>query len=96
MAAGARRGLVVVNLRDMSDSAFRKELELLGYNVTLIRKRKGLKQADLAKLAGTTQAMVSAVEQGKGNFRYTTVLALAQALSVSMMELHDPSLITMG
>jgi transcriptional regulator with XRE-family HTH domain len=61
--------------------------KLVGRNVKRIRERKGLTQEQLAELAGFSQQYLSSLEQGRRNPTIITIYELAQALSVSHIEL---------
>jgi len=52
-----------------------------------IRKARGLKQGDIAKALGVTQATVSFYEQGKREPDLKTLRKLATALNVTIDEL---------
>jgi transcriptional regulator with XRE-family HTH domain len=54
-----------------------------------IRQRKLLTQAELAALAGTTEATVNRLENGLQQPRISTVRKLAEALGVEADELID-------
>lgn len=70
------------------DSA--REITLLkefGERLKKIRNERGLKVRELADLAGMGYTNVNNIENGKVNPRYTTIIALAEALDV------DPNLL---
>ena len=48
-----------------------------------LRKEKGLRQIDLAKILNTTQRRISYLEQGKVEPDLTTLVSLAQYFEVS-------------
>lgn len=47
-----------------------------------LRQRAGMKQQDLADLAGVDRSMVSYIESGRRNPTYPMVLRIAKALGV--------------
>jgi transcriptional regulator with XRE-family HTH domain len=57
----------------------------LGSNLRALREQRKLRQSELAKLAGVTQAMISRVERGERELPLSAVERLAQSLRV------DPS-----
>jgi len=56
----------------------------LGDNVTLIRKKKGLSQADLGKLIGTSNDVIGRYGIGDINPSIDVVTNIAEALEVSL------------
>jgi DNA-binding XRE family transcriptional regulator len=60
-----------------------------GERVTLLRRRKGWSQQELARAAGVAQRTVSLVEQGQ-NVQHATLVALAAALETTVSELTKP------
>nr|WP_029423477.1 helix-turn-helix transcriptional regulator [Alicyclobacillus macrosporangiidus] len=59
------------------------------------RKAKGLTQADLSKLSGVPQSVISDIETGTAKNPTVTVLAkLAKALGVTLDELVDMEEVT--
>jgi DNA-binding XRE family transcriptional regulator len=60
----------------------------LGERIKIQRERAGLSQQQLATLAGLSVSMVSQLEQGKKpDPRLSTVLAIADALDVSIIDI---------
>lgn len=60
----------------------------LGAKVRMLRKRRGLKQHELAKKIGTARASyISQVERNEANPAYKTLQSLADALGVDLAEL---------
>jgi transcriptional regulator with XRE-family HTH domain len=57
---------------------------LLGDNMMLIRKKKGLSQADLGKLIGTSGDVIGRYERGDISPSIEVVSKLADALEVSV------------
>ncbi|MFC4075238.1 helix-turn-helix domain-containing protein [Salinithrix halophila] len=66
---------------------FRKDLDALGQNIRTIREKKGLSQESLSFKADLHRTYLSQLESGQRNPSYTTLLKLANALSVSIFEL---------
>ncbi|HOO52310.1 MAG TPA: helix-turn-helix transcriptional regulator [Alphaproteobacteria bacterium] len=54
-----------------------------------IRKTKGLTQADLADLAGTTQETIQRLENGKRRLTYDWIKRLSDALGVHPIEITE-------
>lgn len=61
----------------------------LGKAVRELRLQRGLSQHALAEAAGLDRNYVSPFELGKGNPKFSTVVALAGALEVSVVELFE-------
>lgn len=59
----------------------------VGDNIKLRRIKEGIKQQDLAKLAGITASMLSQIERGKKPLSPQTECAIAQALQCSVRDL---------
>ncbi len=62
----------------------REELRKLGERVREQRRNRGLTQEALAEALDLSVAYVSLIERGGRNPPYTTVVAIARALDVSM------------
>lgn len=56
-------------------------------NVVTLRKKRGLSQAMLAKIAGSTRAAVALIESGSSNPTLEVLLKISQALKISIDEL---------
>jgi len=54
-----------------------KQVEIF-YNLLLLRKEKGMTQAELAKKIGTTQSNVGRLESGQQNFTVETLDKIAK------------------
>ena len=67
----------------------------LGDNVTLIRKKKGLSQADLGKLIGTSNDVIGRYGIGDINPSIDVVTNIAEALEVSLDYLDGKTKIVM-
>ena len=59
----------------------------LGANVRRLRKRAGLKQAELGKLVGLSAASICNLEKGRQQVYLDTVAAIVQALDVDLVVL---------
>ena len=59
----------------------------VGENIKLRRIKEGIKQQDLAELAGITASMLSQIERGKKPLSPQTGCAIAQALHCSVYDL---------
>ncbi|MND57387.1 anaerobic benzoate catabolism transcriptional regulator [compost metagenome] len=64
--------------------------KLVGRNFLRLRREKGLTQEDVEQRSGFSQQYLSGLEQGKRNPTIITLYELAQALSVSHVELVLP------
>jgi transcriptional regulator with XRE-family HTH domain len=51
----------------------------LGLNIAKLRRKAGLTQVELAERAGTTQAVISRIESGRGNPRFELLERIATA-----------------
>ena len=58
-------------------------------NIKRLRKERGLRQKDIAKLTGVAMATYQRWEQGKHSIRVEKLLALAKALGVTLNEVLD-------
>lgn len=61
----------------------------VGFRIREWRLRRELSQAEVARLAGITQASLSNYENGKRDLPLTTLLGVARALNVSVGDLLD-------
>lgn len=62
----------------------KSDLPRLGQHIRDLRLATGRTQADVARLAGLSESTVGAVEAGRSNPSLPTIVALAQALGVSI------------
>ena len=62
--------------------------EVLAKNLRVARARAGLSQERLAILANVDRAIISAVENERGNPTHKTLCALADALSITPGDLY--------
>lgn len=58
---------------------FGKQLEV-AYQISQLRKQKGMSQAELAKKIGSTQGNIARIETGRQNFTTEILLRIAKAL----------------
>jgi transcriptional regulator with XRE-family HTH domain len=59
----------------------------LGKNVEQLRKKRGLSQAQLAKIAGVPRSTVTYIESGQGNPSLGNLIKISGAVQVSIEEL---------
>jgi transcriptional regulator with XRE-family HTH domain len=64
--------------------------KLVGRNAARIRKEKNLTQEQLAERCGLSQQYLSGLERGRRNPTIVTLYELANALSVSHVDLVQP------
>lgn len=64
-------------------------LQKIGKNIRRIRKERLLCQIDLAVTVGIDRAYLSEIENGKTNTSINILLAIADALDVSIIKLLD-------
>lgn len=65
--------------------------ESLAQNVRLLREKRGLSQAQIAKIAGVPRATWTHLESGESNPTLAVLLKVAAALQVRLEELLGPS-----
>lgn len=64
-----------------------EDMKVLGKNISLARRRRGVSQIDLAKQAAVSQVHLSCVENGKTGVALNIVIRLAESLGCSLDEL---------
>lgn len=64
--------------------------KLVGWNLSRIRKERGLTQEQLAERSGLSQQYLSGLESGRRNPTVVTLFEIASALGVSHVELVNP------
>ena len=64
-----------------------EDLKILGKNISLARRRRGVSQIDLAKQAAVSQVHLSRVESGKAGIALNIAMRLAESLGCSLDEL---------
>lgn len=62
-------------------------LAALGAVIRRERKARGLSQESLAALAGLSRAYVGEIERGEANVSFSTLVALAEGLNLTLPEL---------
>lgn len=66
--------------------------EVVARNVQALRRERGLRQSDLAKLAGISEIYVASIEQGWKVPALGTLEGLAKGLGLDPGELAEPEL----
>jgi putative transcriptional regulator len=61
------------------------DVQGIGMSVRLARKEAGLKQSDLADLAGVSERTVRAIETGTGNPTLAAVVSVANVLGLHVV-----------
>lgn len=64
-----------------------EDMKVLGKNISLARRRRGVSQIDLAKQAAISQVHLSCVEHGKTRVALNIAMRLAKSLGCSLDEL---------
>jgi transcriptional regulator with XRE-family HTH domain len=59
----------------------------LGAAIKALREKKEMKQQTLAEAAGIGAAHLSKIERGRGNPTWSTVVSIAEALDLSVVEI---------
>lgn len=62
----------------------------LRINLVVLRAKRRLSQAELAKRSGVSRTVVSELEQGRGDARLATLARLAGALGATVAKLLEP------
>lgn len=62
----------------------------LRINLIVLRAKKGYSQAAFARRTGVSRAIISELEQGRGDVRLTTLARLANGLDVAVGDLLQP------
>lgn len=68
---------------------YQRQLVKLGMHIRQIRERKGMSQEQLAADAEIPYSSVNEIESGKTNPTIASLMALAEALQISINELVD-------
>jgi len=71
----------------MGERRYKAELKSLGKRIKKIRLDKGLIQLDLEVKAGISRADISKIENGLKNIEFITIIKIAEALDVDVIEL---------
>lgn len=62
---------------------------MIRYLVEKARKKRGLKQSELAKFSGVSKSMISAIERQERNPTIPILYSLSKALQVDITELFQ-------
>lgn len=65
------------------------QLERFGQRMRAIRKHKNLTLVDLETITGIANGKISKIENGGTNVEFNTIVRLADALGVEIMELFN-------
>lgn len=65
----------------------KSELLKLGYKIKYERVKKGVSQLDLALKTGLTTRSISRIECGTNDPKYSTLVRIAEALGVELVEI---------
>ena len=68
---------------DIQDMDVQVIMSELGQQIRLLRKRRGLTQADLAERAGMARSKLVLLEQGRGSVAFEAYARVAAALDVA-------------
>ncbi|MGM7550540.1 helix-turn-helix domain-containing protein [Myroides odoratimimus] len=68
--------------RDLFESKI--QFELIGAKIKILRKQKGLTQAQLGELVGVQKAQISKIEKSTANVKIVTVLKVINALGAKL------------
>ena len=71
----------------MGERRYKAELKSLGKRIKKIRLDRGLIQLDLEVKAGISRADISKIENGLKNIEFITIIKIAEALDVEVIEL---------
>lgn len=71
----------------MTDKEIGRELELIAKRLKRARKEKGLTQLELSMQSGVSQNMISAVEMGKRNATFQTIIRLCRSLDIQLSDI---------
>ena len=66
---------------------YKKDLKKIGENIRRIRLEKNMKQKELADACDFDRQNMNRIEAGKNNVTYKTLLTIAKALDVSVIDL---------
>jgi len=75
--------MALPNPRELPSAALR-------INLVVLRAKRGLSQAALAARSRVSRAIISELEQGRGDARLTTLARLAHSLGASVSDLLEP------
>ena len=66
-----------------------KCLKILGHNIKVERVKKDYSQEKLAEIAGIQMQHLSKIENGESDIKFTTLLAIMNALAVPFEKLYS-------
>ena len=71
----------------MGEERYTYELIELGKKIRLLRERLHITQVDMELKSGVNNADISRIENGQKNVEFHTIVKLAEALGVDLIEL---------
>jgi transcriptional regulator with XRE-family HTH domain len=71
------------------EKRYKLEVEKLGARIKFLRRKKGLSQLDLEIQSGINRTEISKIENGLKNIEFLTIVRLAVALEVELMEFFE-------
>ena len=74
----------------MGEKKYYEELKALGERIKRIRTEQNLVQLDLEVKTGISRADISKIENGLKNIEFITIIKIAEALEVEIVELFKP------
>jgi len=86
--------LLFVNIMTKEKIAKKTLLDIVGQNVSTLRRTQGISQDKLADLAQLSRTAISQIEAGKGDPRLSTLMALSEALKITPQSLFYEQQIT--
>lgn len=69
------------------EKRYKSEIKAFGKRLKSIRQKKGLTQLDLELESGISRTEISRIENGLKNIEFYTIVKLAEALDVPLVEL---------
>ena len=70
----------------MGERRYKTELKALGKRIKQIRKNKNLIQLDIEVKSGISRTDISKIENGLKNVEFITIIKIAEALGVEIVE----------
>jgi len=71
----------------MIEKRYHNELKLLGKRIKFFREKNGMVQLDLELKSNINRTEISRIENGKKNIEFYTLVRLANALEVDIIDL---------
>lgn len=71
------------------EKRYKAEIKAFGKRLKSIRQKKGLTQLDLELESGISRTEISRIENGLKNIEFYTIVKLAEALDVPLVELFQ-------